>query len=106
MDVWIGECLPCKWGSEFKTQDEAIRAAEGHVFTTHRDTTPTERANQFIGHVQLRAQNAIGFQESSQADSGTNAPTPLAGAGSGTAAPPVSSDQQPAPPDTGTTPAQ
>lgn len=70
MDVWVSECIRCKWVANHTTQDAAIKAAEDHVFTTHRGVAPFERAAQFIGHVQLRAANAIGFQEGPQADAG------------------------------------
>lgn len=105
-DKWVAECLPCKWGVNFDTQDEAIRAAEDHVFTTHRDLAPFERANSFIGHVQLRAQDAIGFQESSQADTGAVTSGPLTPEAGGAPAPSASSDTQAAPTDATKQPAQ
>jgi hypothetical protein len=80
-DVWVSECVPCRWVEHHDSQDAAIRAAEDHVFTTHRDIPGFQRANEFIGHVQLRADNAVATLTPSQAssDSGPLPPAPETG---------------------------
>lgn len=59
MDHWIAECRPCKYTELFDVQDDAIRAAEKHVYAHHADVPPAKRAELGMGHVQNRTDNAI-----------------------------------------------
>lgn len=61
-DWWYAECGPCKWREQYDTQDSAIRAAEDHVYSLHRDIPPAVRAEKVIGHVQNRTDNAVGSE--------------------------------------------
>lgn len=53
-DMWVAECLACKWEDHHDSQLGAIEAAQNHVFDLHRDVPAEQRAAQKIGHVQLR----------------------------------------------------
>lgn len=53
-DTWFAECLPCKWEEKHDSQLGAIEAATDHVFASHRDVIPQQRAALKMGHVQLR----------------------------------------------------
>ncbi len=66
MDHWYAECVPCKWQEAHDTQDSAISAAEEHVFRVHpelfrlpSDVRSRKMGEERIGHVQLRADNAL-----------------------------------------------
>ncbi len=66
MDHWYAECVPCKWQEVHDTQDDAISAAEEHVFRVHpelfrmpSDARSRKMGEERIGHVQLRADNAL-----------------------------------------------
>ncbi len=58
-DHWYFDCAPCKIAEPYELQDEAIRAAEDHVFTSHRDVPAHVRGPLRIGHVQNRSDNAF-----------------------------------------------
>ncbi len=64
MDYWFAECLPCKWEERIThlgragEQDAAIAAAEAHVQEHHPRLSGLERAKRYMGHVQLRSENA------------------------------------------------
>ena len=73
-DMWIAECLPCKFSLEKGTQDLAIKAAVAHRREKHPDVSDTEAAQQFIGHVQLRDVDAIGTLKVPVADAAQSAP--------------------------------
>lgn len=77
MDRWFAECRPCAWQTDHDTQDEAIRAAEDHVFANHRDTPPQKRAVDGIGHVQNRTMGAVQDQPAgSTSEAGNLDPQP------------------------------
>ncbi len=66
MDHWYAECVPCKWQEACDTQDEAISETEEHVFRVHpklfrlpSDARSRKMGEERIGHVQLRAANAL-----------------------------------------------
>jgi len=66
VDHWHAECLPCKWQEAHDTQDAALSAAEEHVFSTHAalfrlpsDVRSRKMADEKIGHVQYRADDAV-----------------------------------------------
>lgn len=59
MDHWVAECLPCKWADLFDVQDDAIAAAEKHVYAHHSNVSGNDRARLGMGHVQNRTDNAI-----------------------------------------------
>jgi len=61
-DFWYAECAPCKWQEKHETQDEAIAAAEDHVFLKHRNVHSTTRAAERMGLVQNRTENAFATQ--------------------------------------------
>lgn len=67
-DYWYAECAPCKWREQYSTQDSAIRAAEDHVYSLHRDIPPAVRAEKVIGHVQNRTENAVGTEFAQSAE--------------------------------------
>ena len=58
-DFWFAECNPCKWEEKHTDEDAAIRAAEDHVFALHRSVPNLVRAEQRMGHVQNRTENAV-----------------------------------------------
>ncbi len=58
MDYWFAECVPCGWREKYATEDVAIAAAEAHIEEHHRGVPATVRAQQVIGHVQLRSDDA------------------------------------------------
>ena len=65
MNKWFAECVPCKWETRHDEQDAAIRDVERHVLDVHRDlftlagdVRSRQMAEQRIGHVQLRDENA------------------------------------------------
>ncbi len=62
MDKWFAECVQCKWRTAHDTEDAAIAAAEEHVRTKHAKVQPPMRAQQRIGHVQLRGEDAVGYE--------------------------------------------
>lgn len=64
-DYWYAECIPCGWSTHHDNQDAAIKAAEDHVFSTHRDVPPAVRGEKFIGHVINRTENAYAVQQPS-----------------------------------------
>jgi hypothetical protein len=53
-DRWVAECLPCKWETLHKSQDEAISAAEDHVHANHRKVAGAVRGQRKMGHVTQR----------------------------------------------------
>jgi hypothetical protein len=66
MNKWFAECVPCKWQEAHDGQDQALHAAETHVIDVHRDLfnlpgdqRSKQMADNRIGHVQLRDENAI-----------------------------------------------
>ncbi len=66
MNHWYAECVPCHWQEAHETQDAAISAAEEHVFSVHpelfrlpSDVRSRKMGEERIGHVQLRADNAL-----------------------------------------------
>jgi hypothetical protein len=70
-DYWYAECIPCAWSTQHTDQDAAIKAAEDHVFSTHRDVPSTVRGTLFMGHVINRTENAFAVpQPSTQAEVG------------------------------------
>ncbi len=62
MDKWFAECLPCKWRTAHNTEDAAIADAEAHVAAHHSKVSGPQRAEQRIGHVQLRGEDAVGYE--------------------------------------------
>ncbi len=66
MNHWYAECVPCHWQEAHETEDSAISAAEEHVLRVHpellrmaSDARAREQTSKVIGHVQLRAENAV-----------------------------------------------
>jgi hypothetical protein len=59
-DKWHAECIPCGWLELHDDQRGAIRAAEDHVYSAHRDTPAEVRGEKKIGHVQNRTVNDPG----------------------------------------------
>ncbi len=59
MDHWYAECIPCKWQEKHTTEDEAIAAAEKHVYANHLDVSGPKRAELKMGHVQNRSEGAV-----------------------------------------------
>lgn len=74
-DFWYAECIPCGWSSKHDDQGAAIKAAEDHVFSLHRDVPSEVRGAQFMGHVINRTENHYAVQQPS-------APAEVAFAGS------------------------
>lgn len=58
-DRWCAECNPCGWLETFEVEDDAIAAAEEHVYQHHQRITGHERAAQKMGHVQMRGVSEI-----------------------------------------------
>ena len=59
-NIWVAECLPCKWETEHDGEIDAITAAVDHVMKVHKDTPVDVRAARKMGHVQLRTIEALG----------------------------------------------
>lgn len=59
VDLWHAECVPCGWLELCDTQDEAIEAAEEHVYAHHARVPSKERAERKMGHVQNRTVGVI-----------------------------------------------
>jgi hypothetical protein len=62
VNKWFAECVPCKWRTAHDNEDAAIAAAEEHVGLHHAKVAPLIRAQQRIGHVQLRGEDAVGYE--------------------------------------------
>lgn len=105
-DVWISECMPCKWVQENVTQDAALKAAVTHRYSTHPDVSDIQAAQQGIAHVQFRAQNAIGVQEAPQLATSAAASTPPDSGTHSTTATAAGTEPATPPADTGTAPNQ
>jgi hypothetical protein len=83
VNKWFAECVPCQWQEAHDTQDPAIHAAETHVLDEHRDlfslsgdVRSRKMADERIGHVQLRDENAVGVGVSTGAVVPTAAAAP------------------------------
>ncbi len=103
MDYWFAECVPCKWQTKHGKQDAAIASAEMHVADYHARVPAAERAQKVMGHVQLRGEDAMGYefpQAQAQKEAAERSTTALA---HGTENPPAEIQQVGGNPVAGTT---
>jgi len=53
-DAWFFDCAPCGIKEPYETANEAIQAAEAHIWANHPHVSSHARAQQGIGIVQQR----------------------------------------------------
>ena len=98
VDMWFFDCAPCGIQEPYETANEAIQAAEAHIWANHPHMSSHELGQNRIGIVQQRTVTTpedVSTKAPAQSPTGTGeAGTVLPGDGEATPAP-LATDEDP-----------